>query len=312
LLSGFQAKAANQTGNCKGCANCPKPEQRMSKQNLLPRSNAAKKAVRAIMRKVSAEPDSPDILRLNELYEAASDRATRRLLRAVQMQILTAEPPKPAKFVPKKLPKPEPIVEEVIEEPEVVEVAPPPPSKPKKSSSMMSLDLSDATMLLQFGGGDDGADKDETDQDDIDAPDEVMLAGDFEAPTDEQVLDEVVPALDDEDSPSPEASDFNSLGPAPSMEFSPSDLAFPDDDAIGEETSDQSMDDWDPFAEDEEAATDETDGSDLDTDEVQIETEDPKPAKAKKGVPTTDLSALSGGSALFDQLSGSFGDDMND
>ena len=284
----------------------------MSKQNLLPRSNAAKKAVRAIMRKVSVETDSPDILRLNELYEAASDRATRRLLRAVQMQILTAEPPKPAKFVPKKVPKPEPIVEEVIEEPEVVEVAPPPPSKPKKSSSMMSLDLSDATMLLQFGGGDDGADKDETDQDDIDAPDEVMLAGDFEAPTDEQVLDEVVSALDDEDSPLPEASDFTSLGPAPLMEFSPSDLAFPDGDAAEDETSDQSMDDWDPFAEDEEAATDETVGSDLDTDEVQIETEDPKPTKAKKGVPTTDLSALSGGSALFDQLGGSFGDDMDD
>ena len=284
----------------------------MSKQNLLPRSNAAKKAVRAIMRKVSAEPDSPDILRLNELYEAASDLATRRILRAVQMQILTAEPPKPAKFVPKKLPKPEPIVEEVIEEPEVVEVAPPPPSKPKKSSSMMSLDLSDATMLLQFGGGDDGADKDETDQDDIDAPDEVILAGDFEVPTDEQVLDEVVSALDDDDSPLPEASDFTSLGPAPSMEFSPSDLAFPDDDTGEDETSDQSMDDWDPFAEDEEAATDETGASDLDTDEVQIETEDPKPAKAKKGVPTTDLSALSGGSALFDQLGGSFGDDMDD
>lgn len=284
----------------------------MSKQNLLPRSNAAKKAVRAIMRKVSTEPDSPDILRLSELYEAASDRATRRLLRAVQMQILTAEPPKPAKFVPKKLPKPEPIVEDVIEEPEVLEVAPPPPSKPKKSSSMMSLDLSDATMLLQFGGGDDGADKDETDQDDIDAPDEVTLTGDFETPTDEQVLNEVVSALGDEDSPSPEASDFTSLAPPPSMEFSPSDLAFPDDDAIGEETSDQSMDDWDPFAEDEVAATDETGGSDLDTDEVQIETEDPKPAKAKKGVPTTDLSALSGGSALFDQLGGSFGDDMDD
>ena len=284
----------------------------MSKQNLLPRSNAAKKAVRAIMRKVSAEPDSPDILRLNELYEAASDRATRRLVRAVQMQILTVEPPKPAKFVPKKLPKPEPIFEEVIEEPEVVEVAPPPPSKPKKSSSMMSLDLSDATMLLQFGGGDDGADKDETDQDDIDAPDEVTLTGDFKAPTDEQVLDEVVSALDDEDSPSPEASDFTSLGPAPSMDFSPSDLAFPDDDTAEDETSDQSMDDWDPFAEDEVAAIDKSEGSDLDTDEVQIETEDPKPAKAKKGVPTTDLSALSGGSALFDQLGGSFGDDMDD
>ncbi len=284
----------------------------MSKQNLLPRSNAAKKAVRAIMRKVSVEPDSPDILRLNELYEAASDRATRRLLRAVQMQILTAEPPKPAKFVPKKLPKPEPIVEDVIEEPEVVEVAPPPPSKTKKSSSMMSLDLSDATMLLQFGGGDDGADKDETDQDDIDAPDEVMLAGDFEAPTDEQILDEVVSALGDEDSPLSEASGFTSLAPPPSMEFSASDLAFPDDEAIGEETSDQSMDDWDPFAADEEAATDKSEGSDLDTDEAQIECEDTKPVKAKKGVPTTDLSALSGGSALFDQLGGSFGDDMDD
>ena len=287
----------------------------MSKQNLLPRSNAAKKAVRAIMRKVSVEPDSPDVLRLNELYEAASDRATRRILRAVQMQILTAEPPKPAKFVPKKLPKPEPIVEDVIEEPEIVEVAPSPPSKPKKSSSMMSLDLSDATMLLQFGGGDDGADEDEhdeADQDEIEASDDVTFDGSAEAPTDEQVLDEVVTALGDDDSPLPDASDFTSLGPAASVEFSASELTFPDDNAMGGETSDQSMDDWDPFAEAEETPSDEIDNIELDTDETQIEFEEPKPTKAKKGVPTTDLSALSGGSALFDQLGGSFGDDMDD
>ena len=279
----------------------------MSKQNLLPRSNAAKKAVRAIMRKISTEPNSPDIARLTELYDRTTDRETRRLLRAVRMQILTAEPTKPAKFIPKKLPKPEPVIEEPIEKIEVAEEAPPAKVKPKKASSMMSLDLSDATMLLQFGGND--AAEEEEDQYEADSgdTDDISLDGAVDTPTDEQVLGEVVSALAEDESDALDASNFTSLAPATPNTFSASDLVFPPDDG---ETS-QSDVDWDPFAE-----ADETERSDTteveEAEVVEPQPEAPKPVKAKKGVPTTDLSALSGGSALFDQLGGSFGDDMDD
>ncbi|MCL7408440.1 hypothetical protein [Marivivens donghaensis] len=279
----------------------------MSKQNLLPRSNAAKKAVRAIMRKISTEPNSPDIARLTELYDRTTDRETRRLLRAVRMQILTAEPTKPAKFIPKKLPKPEPVIEEPIEKIEVAEEAPPAKVKPKKASSMMSLDLSDATMLLQFGGND--AAEEEEDQYEADSgdTDDISLDGAVDAPTDEQVLDEVVSALAEDESDALDKSNFTSLAPATPNTFSASELVFPSDDG---DTS-QSDVDWDPFAE-----ADETERSDTteveEAEVVEPQPEAPKPVKAKKGVPTTDLSALSGGSALFDQLGGSFGDDMDD
>lgn len=279
----------------------------MSKQNLLPRSNAAKKAVRAIMRKISTEPNSPDIARLTELYDRAADRETRRLLRAVRMQILTAEPSKPAKFIPKKLPKPEPVIEEPVEKIEVAEEAPPAKVKPKKASSMMSLDLSDATMLLQFGGND--AAEEEEDQYEADSgdTDDISLDGAVDAPTDEQVLDEVVSALAEDESDALDKSNFTSLAPATPNTFSASELVFPSDDG---DTS-QSDVDWDPFAE-----ADETERSDTteveEAEVVEPQPEAPKPVKAKKGVPTTDLSALSGGSALFDQLGGSFGDDMDD
>ena len=279
----------------------------MSKQNLLPRSNAAKKAVRAIMRKIPTEPNSPDIARLTELYDRAADRETRRLLRAVRMQILTVEPSKPAKFIPKKLPKPEPVIEEPIEKIEVAEEAPPAKVKPKKASSMMSLDLSDATMLLQFGGND--AAEEEEDQYEADSgdTDDISLDGAVDAPTDEQVLDEVVSALAEDESDALDKSNFTSLAPATPNTFSASELVFPSDDG---DTS-QSDVDWDPFAE-----ADETERSDTteveEAEVVEPQPEAPKPVKAKKGVPTTDLSALSGGSALFDQLGGSFGDDMDD
>lgn len=279
----------------------------MSKQNLLPRSNAAKKAVRAIMRKVSTEPNSPNIARLTELYDRAADRETRRLLRAVRMQILTAEPSKPAKFIPKKLPKPEPVIEEPVEKIEVAEEAPPAKTKPKKASSMMSLDLSDATMLLQFGGND--AAEEEEDQYEADSgdTDDISLDGAVDTPTDEQVLGEVVSALAEDESDALDASNFTSLAPATPNTFLASELVFPPDDG---ETS-QSDVDWDHFAEADE--TEPTDSTEVEEAEVvEPEPEAPKPVKAKKGVPTTDLSALSGGSALFDQLGGSFGDDMDD
>ncbi|AUJ64854.1 hypothetical protein B9057_11310 [Aestuarium zhoushanense] len=280
----------------------------MSKQNLLPRSNAAKKAVRAIMRKISTEPNSPDIARLTELYDRAADRETRRLLRAVRMQILTAEPSKPAKFIPKKLPKPEPVIEEPIEKIEVAEEAPPAKVKPKKASSMMSLDLSDATMLLQFGGND-TVEEEEEDQSVADRSDadDISLDGTADAPTDEQVLDEVVSALAEDETDALDVSNFTSLAPAPSTNFSASELVFPPDDS---DTS-QSDVDWDPFAEAYE--TERSDTTEVEAAEVvEPQPEAPKPVRAKKGVPTTDLSALSGGSALFDQLGGSFGDDMDD
>lgn len=279
----------------------------MSKQNLLPRSNAAKKAVRAIMRKVSNEPNSPDIARLTELYDRAADRETRRLLRAVRMQILTAEPSTPAKFIPKKLPKPEPVIEEPVEKIEVAEEAPPAKDKPKKASSMMSLDLSDATMLLQFGGNDAvEEDEDQNEADSVDS-DDISLDGTADAPTDEQVLGEVVSALAEDENDALDASNFTSLAPAPSTNFSASELVFPPDDS---DTS-QSDVDWDPFAEADE--TERSDTTEVEAAEVvEPQPEAPKPVKAKKGVPTTDLSALSGGSALFDQLGGSFGDDMDD
>ena len=279
----------------------------MSKQNLLPRSNAAKKAVRAIMRKVSTEPNSPNIARLTELYDRAADRETRRLLRAVRMQILTAEPSKPAKFIPKKLPKPEPVIEEPVEKIEVAEEAPPAKTKPKKASSMMSLDLSDATMLLQFGGND--AAEEEEDQYEADSgdTDDISLDGAVDTPTDEQVLGEVVSALAEDESDALDASNFTSLAPATPNTFLASELVFPPDDG---ETS-QSDVDWDHFAEADE--TEPTDSTEVEEAEVvEPEPEAPKPVKAKKGVPTTDPSALSGGSALFDQLGGSFGDDMDD
>ncbi|WP_438987183.1 hypothetical protein [Marivivens donghaensis] len=279
----------------------------MSKQNLLPRSNAAKKAVRAIMRKVSTEPNSPDIARLTELYDQAADRETRRLLRAVRMQILTTEPSKPAKFIPRKLPKPEPVIEEPVEKIEVAEEAPPAKTKPKKASSMMSLDLSDATMLLQFGGNDTvEEEEDQNEADSVDG-DDISLDGTAGAPTDEQVLDEVVSALAEDESDALDASNFTSLAPATPNTFSASDLVFPSDDG---DTS-QSDVDWDPFAEANEPEP--TDSTEVEEAEVaEPEPEAPKPVKAKKGVPKTDLSALSGGSALFDQLGGSFGDDMDD
>ena len=279
----------------------------MSKQNLLPRSNAAKKAVRAIMRKISTEPNSPDIARLTELYDRTTDRETRRLLRAVRMQILTAEPTKPAKFIPKKLPKPEPVIEEPVEKIEVAEEAPPAKTKPQKASSMMSLDLSDATMLLQFGGND--AAEEEEDQYEADSgdTDDISLDGAVDTPTDEQVLGEVVSALAEDESDALDASNFTSLAPATPNTFLASELVFPPDDG---ETS-QSDVDWDHFAEADE--TEPTDSTEVEEAEVvEPEPEAPKPVKAKKGVPTTDLSALSGGSALFDQLGGSFGDDMDD
>ena len=280
----------------------------MSKQNLLPRSNAAKKAVRAIMRKISTEPNSPDIARLTELYDQAADRETRRLLRAVRMQILTAEPSTPAKFIPKKLPKPEPVIEEPIEKIEVAEEAPPAKVKPKKASSMMSLDLSDATMLLQFGGND-AAEEEEEDPSVADSSDAdgISLDGAVDAPTDEQVLGEVVSALAEDESDALDASNFTSLAPATPNTFLASELVFPSDDS----NTSQSDVDWDPFAEANEpepSDTTEVEEAEL----VEPQPEAPKPVRAKKGVPTTDLSALSGGSALFDQLGGSFGDDMDD
>ena len=172
---------------------------------------------------------------------------------------------------------------------------------------MMSLDLSDATMLLQFGGND--AAEEEEDQYEADSGDTdgISLDGSADAPTDEQVLDEVVSALAEDESDALDASNFTSLAPATPNTFSASELVFPSDDS---DTS-QSDVDWDPFAEADE--TERSDTTEVEAAEVvEPQPEAPKPVKAKKGVPTTDLSALSGGSALFDQLGGSFGDDMDD
>ena len=106
----------------------------------------------------------------------------------------------------------------------------------------MSLDLSDATMMLQFGGAEEEEPvyPENDPEPEAEAPPAIDLGGlaDLDAPTDEEVTAEVTNALADDagDAPAPDPAAF-----AP---------------ATRSTVADMSNDDWDPFAEMEDSAGD--------------------------------------------------------
>ncbi len=238
----------------------------MAKPKILPRSPAMKKAVRAVLRKANSPMTEGEQDVIQELYEEASSSFERRFLRSIMIQIETYEPPKQSRFVPTELPEPE-VVEEIPD---------PGPIRPKKESSMMSLDLSDATMMLQFAG------TEEPKEEEVEAPVEedtsasvpeepsaeiTVETSEEPSPTDQEVLEDVVAALSEEGTPEEQTSEdlpFVPTGLAVSTPRTPGELVFPE----AEETS-GSDDDWDPFAETE------SEKSDAPTLEVVGETPDP-------------------------------------
>ena len=211
----------------------------MPKDQYLPRNATLKKAAKSVIRKASNPITPAELELLQNEYDLTEPGQDRRLLRSILMELLVTEPPKEPAFKPTKLPEPEP---EPVPEPEPApEPTPPPkPEKPKKESSMMSLDVSDATMMLQFGGGEEEEPAyPENDPEPVaEEPAAIDLGGlaDLDAPTDEEVAAEVTNALAEEtgETASPDPADF-----AP---------------AVPSTVADMSNDDWDPFAEMEDSA----------------------------------------------------------
>ncbi|OUD10158.1 hypothetical protein BVC71_01165 [Marivivens niveibacter] len=270
----------------------------MPKDQYLPRNPTRKKAARTVVRKASNPITPAELELLQNEYAMADAGPDRRLLRSILMELLVTEPPKAPAFKPTKLPEPEP---EPVPEPEPApEPAPPPkPEKPKKEASMMSLDLSDATMMLQFGG----AEEEETVYPENDPEPEVEEPASIDvgalddlnnlnAPSDEEVAAEVTNALAEDagETASPDPAAFEPTTPSPAADMSNDDwdpFAEMDDsaaepaaagateDATPTETTevaetnapeeaetakvDVLSDDWDPFADDEPAAAPKTD-----------------------------------------------------
>ena len=314
----------------------------MVKDALLPSDAALKKAVRAILRKSGAAPAAHLLDRLDTHYSGSPLGTDRRIMRAVLMQAIAAPPAPVVIDKPKPKPAPEPVVEAVEPEPAPEPAPEPEPtkaSKPKKEEKMMSLDLSNAAAMLQFSDDeDDASDTESLQLSDLErqereaiklgeleksgtpAPEEETLqpAGptlptpniDFAVenktpskqsaapnpetadPTDAIIAQEVAEAL--EQSPEPEFAKADSAGTG----FTPKEgFAALSDETPDEEQSEATV--TDPEGTSDEPAPDVSDKVDAAT---------KKDNAPKKGVPQTDLSALSGDTSLFDQLGGSFGD----
>jgi len=127
----------------------------MSIEVRLPRHKTLSTQVDFLLGEVLDQDRIEALETLTKLYSASKPGKERRALRAFIIS-LTA-------LGPKDTSEPEPVEEpeledvpEIIPEPEPEpEPAPPPkPAKKPKETAMMSLDLSDAAMMLQFGGGD--------------------------------------------------------------------------------------------------------------------------------------------------------------
>ena len=260
----------------------------MPKDQYLPRNATLKKAARTVVRKASNPITPAELELLQNEYALTDPGPDRRLLRSILMELLVTEPPKEPAFKPTKLPEPEP---EPVPEPEPApEPAPPPkPEKPKKETSMMSLDLSDATMMLQFGGDEEEEPvyPENDPEPEAEEPAAIDLGGlaDLDAPTDEEVTAEVTNALAEDagDTPAPDPAAFAPATPSTVADMSnddwdpfaemedsagdtPADAAPAPTDTDASDTatepetakSDVLSDDWDPFADDEPAATLET------------------------------------------------------
>lgn len=312
-------------------------------ETLLPKAPAYKKALRNLLRRKGIDFGPAFMVALNDLYRVTPPGPDRRAIRALLMQSLVAEPAPEPEFKPKKLPtpppppppEPEPVPEPIPE--------PPKPKKPAKKTQMMSLDLSDAAMMLQFGGGSDTDD------------DEPIVAA--AAPEDPFAA---LAALSDSDAPNDGTSGFGSdyigdrendtFGSAstnvfgddfdPFADSDDTELAgsLPDATGIADDPLDQlvvaevaaQLADTDGSGEADlpdfvavplgrpadslvEPSAGEPDGQPATTSQSGPETvadepaaQAPKPKRKKSKA--TDLASLSGNSALFDQLGGSFGD----
>ncbi len=184
----------------------------MAKEQYMPQPASMKKAVRAILRKAGEVEDVDAVETLWEMHDKTKDHLERRTMRAALMNLMVNDPPKPkAKPAPAPVmeaepePEPEIIEEPVIEEPEEA----PAPKKAGKKAQMMSMDLSDVTMMLQFGGGDDDEGSDEEDddgEDDIAFDDETSTEdGDIAFDGDDSTSEDAA-FLSDDDTPKPDAA----------------------------------------------------------------------------------------------------------
>lgn len=311
----------------------------MVKDTLLPRDAALKKAVRAILRKSGAAP-APHLLdRLDTHYGTSPLGSDRRIMRAVLMQAVAAPPALVVTDKPKPKPAPEPEV--AIVEPELMsEPAPPKNTKPKKEEKMMSLDLSNAAAMLQFSDDEaDDADVDSLQLSELERQErEAIILGELEKSgtpkDDEETIQPAGPTL-----PTPNI-DFAVENKTPNKKpaATEDDNADPTDAIIAQEVAEALEQAPEPefvVPDHSETAFRAKDGfgaqPEVTPEPDQTKTEDavqgntleeptttpdtPEKGDAtkaenapKKGVPQTDLSALSGDTSLFDQLGGSFGD----
>ncbi len=203
----------------------------MSIELRLPRHKTLSEQVEILLDGI-LDQDREEVLEiLEDLYSKSRKAKERRALRAFILALLALGP------VEAVIPEPEPIIEpEIIPEPEpepIPEPEPEPepapkPKKKKKEMSMMSLDLSDAAMMLQFGGG--AAEPDEEPV--AEEPSIEASVADFDT---DAMVEDVAKTLDAETSP--QTSDFNAL-PDP-IELDPAEAKF----------IDQEEQPWDPFAE---------------------------------------------------------------
>ncbi|WIV51259.1 hypothetical protein QQG91_02110 [Marivivens sp. LCG002] len=250
----------------------------MSIELRLPRHKTLSEQVEMLLDQVLDQDRDEALDILQALYTNSKQGKERRALRAFILALLTLGPVEVVE--PEELEPPEPEPEpEPAPEPEP-EPAPPPKPKKKKEMSMMTLDLSDAAMLLQFGGGADTSDEEPAEEPVIEAS-----IADFDT---DALVDDMAQLLDVEGTS--EREEFVAL--ADPIELDPAEAVFIDEKTpFPELTSDDMVS--------EEGS--ESDAQPVDVGEIAPA---PKPKKQKKAA-----TSLEDSSALFAALGPGFSDE---
>ena len=250
----------------------------MSIELRLPRHKTLSEQVEMLLDQVLDQDRDEALDILQALYTNSKQGKERRALRAFILALLTLGPVEVVEPEELELPEPEP-EPEPAPEPEP-EPAPPPKPKKKKEMSMMTLDLSDAAMLLQFGGGADTSDEEPAEEPVIEAS-----IADFDT---DALVDDMAQLLDVEGTS--EREEFVAL--ADPIELDPAEAVFIDEKTpFPELTSDDMVSE---------------EGSENDAQPVDVgETAPaPKPKKQKKAA-----TSLEDSSALFAALGPGFSDE---
>lgn len=187
----------------------------MSIELRLPRHKTLSEQVEMLLDQVLDQDRDEALDILQALYTNSKQGKERRALRAFILALLTLGPVEIVEPEELELPEPEP-EPEPAPEPEP-EPAPPPKPKKKKEMSMMTLDLSDAAMLLQFGGGSETSDEEPTEEPVIEAS-----IADFDT---DALVDDMAQLLDVEGTS--EREEFVAL--ADPIELDPAEAVFIDE-----------------------------------------------------------------------------------